>query len=765
MAKTPAKPEKAPKPGKAAKSKQERGGLPSKDQLLDYIRSADGKVGKREIARAFRVQGSDRIYLKRALRELEADGEIERAGPRQFATPSELPSVFPAEIVEIDDDLAFAKPLAWSEDAPPPRIEVHMRARSPAVGLGDRVLLRVLDRHETWLRTSVLRRIGRDSPGTVVGVVEETRTGLVVRPTERNARTEYSVAPGNAGNAHPGELVAAKLVGNRHLGLPGVKIVKRLGGAEGAQALSLIAIHAHNLAHEFSAEAIAQADAAKPVPLGDRVDFRQVPLVTIDGSDARDFDDAVFAEKTDDGWRLLVAIADVAHYVRPGDPIDREAAVRGNSVYLPDRVVPMLPEALSNTLCSLQPGQDRACVVAEIMLDRGGQQTEHTFHRGLMRSVARLTYEQVQAAIDGNADGMTAPLMDDVIAPLHGAYKALLKARKGRGTLEIHTSEAQVILDANRQPVDVVERPSLPSHQLIEEFMIAANVAAARTLGGANVHCLYRVHDEPNREAVEDLRGTLAALGLKLPRGARPTGDMFNKVLTHLQDRPERELINVMVLRAQATAVYSPDNIGHFGLGLDRYTHFTSPIRRYADLTVHRGLIAQCRLGEGGWEHEPGLDTLRELGGRLSSCERRATVAERETVSRFAAQVMLTLVGKTLPGTVSGVTRAGAFIRIDRPMAEGFMPISMVADERIDFDRDRNVLSGRRSGTQVKIGDRVDVHVREADPLTGGLILEPERWHQTHRPTTARGGRARPAQKGGRSKKTSSRGTSRRRRQ
>jgi ribonuclease R len=499
--------------------------------------------------------------------------------------------------------------------------------------------------------------------------------------------------------------------------------------------ISLIAIHENDIPTAFPAEAVAQAEAAKPVKLGTRTDLRKIPLVTIDGSDARDFDDAVWAEPDPDpenrgGWHILVAIADVSWYVRPGDALDRSAYERGNSVYFPDRVVPMLPEALSNELCSLKPKVDRACLAVHMWLDASGTKRRHQFVRGLMRSAARLTYEQVQAARDGNGDETTRKLADTVIAPLYGAYRALDKARRKRGTLDLDLPERRVVLGDDGHIERIERRQRLDSHKLIEEFMISANVAAAETLERLRQLCMYRVHDAPDPAKLEALREFLDGLedeGLRLAKGQVVKPRHFNQLLERAVGTPYAPLINELVLRSQAQAAYSPANLGHFGLALRRYAHFTSPIRRYADLLVHRALVAGHNaageeFGEGGLP-ETEREAFAEGGTHISQTERRAAAAERSALDRYTAAFISARVGASFHGRINGVTRFGLFVTLDDSGADGLVPIGSLPNDFYIHEEKQHRLIGRRWGRTYRLGDAVTVRLAEANPVTGGLIL------------------------------------------
>jgi ribonuclease R len=546
-------------------------------------------------------------------------------------------------------------------------------------------------------------------------------------PVEKRARAEFLLPREARMGAESGELVWAEIQPGRPLGLKSARVVERLGPTMGPKSISLITIHDHDIPHTFSDEALAQAKAAGPALLKGRIDLRKIPLVTIDGEDARDFDDAVWAEPDPNagnrgGWHLLVAIADVAHYVRPGSPLDKAALDRGNSVYFPDRVVPMLPHELSNGWCSLVPAEDRPCIAAHLWIDANGALLRHSFERGMMRSAARLTYRQVQATREGIRDKDTAKLADTVIAPLYGAFEALARARRARGVLELDMPERQVLIDGAGNVAGIRLRERLDSHKLIEEFMIAANVAAAEALEERKAPVLYRIHDQPTRDKLASLREFLETLGLKLARGQVVRPRDFNHILERVEGRPEARLVNEVVLRSQAQAVYDPVNIGHFGLALRRYCHFTSPIRRYADLLVHRSLITALRLGEDGLAGA-GAD-LPRIAEHISGAERRAAAAERDAVDRFTAAYLAEQVGVVMPGRISGVTRFGLFVTLDESGADGLVPISTLPDDYYEHDEAGHRLVGRSSGLVYRLGDLVEARLLEANPLTGGIIFE-----------------------------------------
>ena len=703
--------------------------LPTKEELLNYIRESPVPLGKRDLARAFHISGSNRIQLKVMLKELQQDGALGRDRGRRFASAGRLPEVTLVEVTGTDEDgEVLARPLAWSADGPPPRIYMAPDRRgTPALGPGDRLLARLRAIGPGQYEGRTIRRIS-EAPGKVLGVFVLGPDGGRIRPTDRRLKAEYAVARGDQGSAKEGDVVLADVLPGRQLGPRQARVVDRIGPLGDPHSISLIAISSRGIPVDFPSDALAQAAAAGPIELDGRVDLRPIPLVTIDGEDARDFDDAVWAEPDPDaanagGWHLLVAIADVAHYVRPGDPLDRAAAERGNSAYFPDRVVPMLPEALSNGWCSLKPGEERGCLAVHIWIDREGRKLRHRFERGLMRSAARLTYAQMQAAQDGRPNALTAPLAAPTVKPLYGAFRALLAARLARGALDLDLPERQVVLGDDGHIERIVPRPRLDSHRLIEEFMIAANVCAAETLEEKRQPCMYRVHDEPAREKVEALREFLASLGYRLAKGQVLRPGHFAEILDKAAGTPHAHLVSEVVLRSQAQAVYSPDNHGHFGLALRRYAHFTSPIRRYADLLVHRALISALALGAGGLPI--GAEAMfASTGEHISMTERRADAAERDAEDRYMAAYLASRVGASFSGRVSGVTRFGLFVTLDETGADGLVPISTLPSNYYIHEEARHRLVGRESGRTYVLGDAIEVRLAEADMVTGGLIFE-----------------------------------------
>jgi ribonuclease R len=620
-------------------------------------------------------------------------------------------------------------------------IIVSAERGAPALGLGERAVVRFVKGADGKTEARIIRALG-GAADRVLGIYRADKDGGGrLEPTDRKLRSEFRIAPGHSADAQEGEIVLAEIHQDARLGLPEARVIERLGDSANPRAFSLIAIHTHGIPTVFTPEAVALAERAQPVTLGDREDLRAVPLVTIDGADARDFDDAVWAEpdkETEGGWHALVAIADVAWYVRPEDALDRSAEERGNSVYFPDRVVPMLPEALSNELCSLKPGVERACLAVHLWIDAEGRVHRHRFLRGLMRSAARLTYEEAQEAIDGKPSAKTAPLLDKVLRPLYGAYAALDRARRKRGTLDLDLPERRIILDESGQVARIEPRARLDSHKLIEELMIAANVAAAETLEQRRRPCLYRIHDAPDPAKLIALREFLHGIGipgLALAKGQVVKPRHFNEILHRVADTPYAVLVPQLVLRSQAQAVYSPMNIGHFGLALRRYAHFTSPIRRYADLLVHRALIAALDLPGATGEPVAGKD-LAVLGEQVSMTERRAAAAERNAADRYMAAYLADRVGARFAARISGVTRAGLFVTLAGTGADGLIVMRTLPGDYYDHDEAHHRLVGRRTRRSFTLGDEVEVKLAEANTVTGSLrfeLVEKEELPQRHK--------------------------------
>ena len=712
--------------------------LPSKAELLSFLGDQESPPRMNELIQAFGLKASARASLKRLLRELEDDGQLVRRRGRPRDLPrGELPPVGVVEVSGIDDNGDLH---CRSDQAPTARILLPIEAldgKAPAEG--DRLLVRLYGRGHNRYDAHLLKLLPR-WPKEAVGVLEAGEGGLRLRPTERGAKVEFRVGPDDLAGALAGDLVRVEVLSGRPMALPRAKVVERLGRADDPGVISLSIATRLKLPMTFSDAALAAARKARPVKLGKRKDLRELDLVTIDGEDARDFDDAVWAaadptKGNEGGFRIVVAIADVAHYVRPDDALDRDARERGNSVYFPDRVIPMLPEELSNDLCSLRPQEERACVAALMRIDRHGRLIDHRFRRGLMRSRARLTYGQVQAAHDGNPDELTGPLLEPVIEPLYAAYALLAAARRARGTIELDLPERRILFrgeggadlagesGAATAVAGIVRRERVASHMLIEEFMILANVAAASTLEKAQEPALYRVHDRPDPMRLEALGDYLERIGVPWSRTAKKPGD-FTALLERIADPALRETVAGFVLRSQAQAIYSPRNAGHFGLALPRYAHFTSPIRRYSDLVVHRALIKLLKLGAGSLEGDTPLGDLVELGAHLSRCERRAMEGERAAVDRFTALFLASRVGAQFAGKIIGVQRFGLFVALDETGAEGLVPVSTLGDDAFHYDERHHALVGQRWGEVFGLGDPVVVELIEADTANGSLAFQ-----------------------------------------
>ncbi len=721
--------------------------LPSKDDILRWVHENPTRASKRDIGRAFGIKGAARIPFKQLIREMQQAGELKKSGRQSYRGEGGLPPVAMLVVVGANDegDL-MARPLAWEDETPPPRILIVEKKGDPALGKGDRILAKLIPAadEDGLFEARLIKKIAA-SAKRALGIFRAEGSGGRLIPVDRKQDEMLIV---DAGDAVDGELVEVETLPGPKYGLQRARVAERLGDPGAARSVSLIAIHTHDIPNVFPQAVIEAAAAAKPVRgLKGREDLRDLPLVTIDPSDARDHDDAVCALPDDDpsndgGWAVWVAIADVAHYVTPGSALDREAKKRGNSTYFPDRVVPMLPESLSGDLCSLHEGVDRPCIAVRLVLTPEGDLRSHSFHRGMMRSPASLTYEQVQAAIDRTPDDATGPLLEPVLKPLYAAYTAAAAARDRRQPLALDLPERRIELSPEGIVTSVKLRERLEAHRLIEEFMILANVAAAVTLEKKKRALLYRVHEEPNPLKMDALREQVEEAGYTLAKGQVLLTRHLNALLNAAAGTPDAELINISVLRSQTQAYYSPDNFSHFGLALRSYAHFTSPIRRYADLVVHRALIAAHGWGKDGQtpEEEAGL---KETAEHISSTERRSMLAERDTTDRYLSTYLSDQIGAEFDGRVSGVARFGLFVKLDETGADGLVPVSSLGAEYFRFDETRMALIGEKSGKTIMAGARARVRLREAAPLTGGLlfeVIEVEGFGKPSRPSGGKGG-------------------------
>ncbi len=720
---------------RSRRAKHSARALPTKEEILAFVQQAGADTGKREIARAFQIKGADRIELKRLLREMADEGLIRR-GRKRISKVGGLPSVTVIEIVTRDDDGEFiALPTRWDEeDTPPPRILVPTSARDtgPMPGIGDRVLARLKplddDYADVRFTASIIKRLPHE-PVRLLGIFRAMRDGGgIIDPIDRKQLREWSVRDGDTEGAADGDLVRFEIEKSRRYGATRARVVEIFGNPDAEAAVSLIALHALGIPDEFPQAVLDEAEALKPPTLKTREDLRDVPFVTIDPPDARDHDDAVWAAPDDDpdnagGWVVRVAIADVAHFVHSASGLDDEARRRGNSVYFPDRVVPMLPERISSDLCSLREGEDRACMCVRMVFDEHGNKRSHRFTRALMRSRARLNYAQAQTAMDGTPDDTTAPLLETVLKPLWAAYGTLAAARDKRAPLDLDLPERKVVLDSDGQVDAIIVPPRLEAHRLIEEFMIQANVSAAETLEAHRTPLIYRAHDAPSSEKIVALAEFLATLDISLPKAGRLKPEQFNRILAQARENDIGELVSEVVLRSQAQAEYSPSNFGHFGLNLRRYAHFTSPIRRYADLIVHRALIRALGLGKDGLS-DAEIGALEDTAQAISDFERRAISAERQTVDRLIANYLADRIGADFTARVAGTVRTGLFVRLIETGADGFVSASSIDGDYFEHDERRQALVGRRTGRSFTLGDAVTVRLIEAVPSAGALRFE-----------------------------------------
>jgi len=714
------------------RSKQNRdGAIPSRDQVVEYLDLNPNNASKRDIAKAFGIRGDDRIILKALLKEMEDDGVINRTR-KTYRRTAILPSVTVIEIPrDADPEYMIGHPDKWDEDdGDRPTVLILAEKDAKVVpGPGDRILARLTQNEDPdgpAYRAKPMKVL--DQPRkSLIGVVRMVDRGARLVPVERKGR-EMKIFDNDLGGAKDGDLVEVEQsVAGRQM-VPKARVINVIGNPLSEKAVSLIALHNLEIPHRFPNSVIAESEAAKPADLKGREDWRELPFVTIDPATAKDHDDAVYAQYDEDsnnegGFVVYVAIADVSYYVRPGSEMDNEALVRGNSVYFPDRVVPMLPERISNNLCSLIELENRAAMGLRMVFDADGNKKSHTFHRALIRSAAKLSYQQAQTAIDGHPDDKTQPLLEPILKPLFAAFEALEAAQKRRGPLALDLPERRLILNENGLVQDVHVPERLTAHRLIEEMMIQSNVCAAETLEQHKVPLLYRVHDAPSQQKLIGLQETLASLEIKFNLSDTVRPEQFNQILKKAEHSDNPHLVSEMVLRSQAQAEYSNENLGHFGLNLRRYAHFTSPIRRYADLIVHRALIRAIGLGDDGLPVATDKQ-LPAIGQQISMTERRAMSAERETTDRLLAYFLADQVGASFTGRIAGVIGGGLFVRLDKSGADGFIPAATLGSDYFVHDEGQQALIGQRSGERFRIGDQVEVRLVEAAPLAGSLRFE-----------------------------------------
>ena len=711
----------------------------TRERVLEAIRKIGGKAQKRDIAHELGIGADQKKELRGILRELEDSGALGRTGRKRYADAQALPESGVMDILDRDTDGELLARMRGPDGYFGPAIrlapgEARAMRGEAAIGIGDRVLAKITRDDDGEHIAKVVKRLGQ-SAHRILGVYRANTDprnkfgGGRVEPADRKARHDLIVEANNVGDAKDGDLVFAELRVSTRDRAHGPKfgIIKEvIGTARDPRAASILAMHTHGITEGFTPEEEAQASAAQKPTLKGRTDLRDIPLITIDPEDARDHDDAVYAspdtdEKNKGGWRVWVAIADVSAYVTPGSALDRGAWRRANSTYFPDRVAPMLPESLSADLCSLREGEERACLAVEMIFDREGRKVRHKFVRGLMRSAAKLSYEQAQAAIDGKPNEKTGPLLEPILKPLWEAYACAWRGREKRQPLEIDAPEHRIIFKDGKV-VGVSRRERFDAHKLIEEFMIQANVAAAETLEQKNRPQIYRVHDRPSDTKIAALTDFLPTVDMAWSKGQTINAGRFNRILQLAAESPNKDIINEVVLRTQSQAVYSPENIGHFGLNLRAYSHFTSPIRRYADVTIHRALIRALKLGDDGASDKE-EERYAETAEHISEMERKSMAAERDATARYISSFLADRIGATFEGRVTGVTRFGLFIRLDETQADGLAPISTLGNERWIHDEAAHALVGEQSGERFQLGMRVEVRLEEATPITGGLVF------------------------------------------
>jgi ribonuclease R len=726
-------------------AKPPRPGLPGRQQILDFIASSDAPAGKREIARAFGLSGHDKIALKTLLRDMADEGLIDSSPGRAFHQAGGVPKVTVLRIVDIDESgVAWAVPERWEADLPEPRIRVlERKGRGSALGVGDRLLARTEQRGHGWA-AHPMKKLMKGSE-LVLGVVHQEAQGFWLRPVEKKERRELPIS--DIGRAQQGDLVLAEKVGRPPR--LAARVSEVLGDPFAPRSFSLIAIHKHGIPHEFPDAVLAEAERVAGQDLGRREDLTHVPIVAIDPADARDHDDAVWAAPDDDpgnegGWKAIVAIADVSFYVRPGSALDKEARKRGNSVYFPDRVVPMLPETLSAEICSLKEGEDRAALVCHLQVSKEGQLKSWRFSRARVRIAANIAYEDAQAAIDGtlgqerievssptcsmpeieaDAPPVAPEIVESTLKPLWACWRALYAARAKRAPLELDLPERQVVLDEKGRITSVAPRERLDAHKLIEDYMIAANVAAAKALEAKKAPVMYRDHEPPSREKLVALKDYLKTFGVEFALGQVVRPATFNHIIERIGEADFRPQVMEQILRSQTQAYYSPDNKGHFGLALGSYAHFTSPIRRYADLVVHRSLVRAFGLGEGGLSDSE-AEAMEVTGELISQLERRAMEAERETLDRYVAAYLSERVGDLVDCRITGVQPFGFFATVEGLGGDGLVPVSTLGTEYFRYEEASQSLVGDDSGERFSPGQRLKLRLVEANPVSGGLRFE-----------------------------------------
>jgi len=696
-------------------------GMPTRQQIIDFITSSDQPAGKREIARAFALSGQEKIVLKALLKDMSDEGLIDVAPGRAFHKMGGVPKVTVLRIVEADGDTVWAVPERWeAEGIPVPRLRVReKRGPGGALGVGDRILARTEEAGKGWI-AHPMKKLAKGEEA-VLGVVKEEGGRLYLQGLDKKERASPVISERNG--AEPGDLVMAEISGKGPRLF--AKVSEILGDPFAPRSFSLIAIHKHEIPNVFSEELLAEAERVAKQLLGEgREDLRDLPIVAIDPADARDHDDAVWAMPDDDptnegGWKAIVAIADVSFYVRPGSLLDREARKRGNSVYFPDRVVPMLPEVLSADVCSLKEGVERAALACHMRISADGEITDWRFSRAVVKLAANIAYEDAQAAIDGTSEH---PLTDTALRPLWDCWAALNKARAKREPLDLDLPERRIVLDEKGRILSVAPRERLDAHKLIEDYMIAANVAAAKALEKKKAPVMYRIHEPPSREKLVALKDYLKTLDVAFALGQVVKPATFNHVIARTKEADFYAEVMTQVLRTQTQAYYGPQNAGHFGLSLGSYAHFTSPIRRYADLVVHRALTEAFKLGPGG--ELPSDKDMAKTGELISKLERRAMEAERDTIDRYVAAYLAAHVGEVMEARITGVQSFGFFATVDGVGGDGLVPARDLGREYFRYDEAGQRLVGEDTGAEFALGQRLELKLVEANPVSGALRFE-----------------------------------------
>ena len=697
-------------------------GLPSRKAILDFIASSDQAAGKREISRAFGLHGHDKIMLKGLLKDMADEGLIDSAPGRAFHKSGGVPKVTVLRVVEVEDGNVWAVPEQWQAETPAPKLRVIERGRKGALGLGDRILARTEEKG-AGIIAHPMKKLNK-SAELLLGVVRKDGDQYWLSPVDKRERREMAIS--DLGDARTGDLVLCEPSGRPPRVTARVDAV--LGDPFAPRSFSLIAIHKHGLRDAFRDEAIEEAARVAKQALGDREDLTHLPIVAIDPIDARDHDDAIWAEADADpanagGWKAIVAIADVSFYVRPGSELDKEARARGNSVYFPDRVVPMLPENLSADICSLKAGEPRAAIACHLVVAKDGTLKSWRFTRAKICVSANIAYENAQAAIDETGGELDPQLIENALRPLWACWAALLAARGQRQPLELDIPERRVVLDEKGRILSVAARERLDAHRLVEDYMIAANVAAARALEAKKAPVMYRVHETPGREKLVALKDYLATFGVEFALGQVVRPATFNHIIERVGDAEFRQEVMEQVLRTQMQARYGPETLGHFGLALGSYAHFTSPIRRYADLLVHRALVSAYRLGEGGLPGGEGEQFAR-IGEAISLLERRAMEAERDTVDRYVAAFLADRVGQLVDCRITGVQPFGFFATVENLGGDGLVLAATLGNEYFRYDEKARQLVGDDTGEIYRVGQRLQLRLAEANPASGALRFE-----------------------------------------